>query len=732
MSLREPQHFMTYNRNFYLSAALTVTILAAYVTPTFALFDEGMYMPDKIATIRDLKKRGLKLKPEEIYNPAGGGLTDAIIRLSIGCSAEFVSPEGLILTNHHCAFDALVSASTPGNDLVENGFKADNRGGEISAKDYSIYITERSEDVTAKINAGGMAPTGEALAAAIKNLTEAEQAKAPKGSVVRIQTLNNGFYHYLFQTRQIKDIRVVYAPPRNIGVFGGDPDNFEWTRHTGDFSILRAYTAPDGTAAEYSPNNVPYKPKRYLTMNINGLKEDDFVFALGFPGVTTRYRESQSVEYARDANFPFLSSWLAARSAALREIGRTDEEKRIKLQSDIATFDNAFKVYDGGRQRLIQSQVVEKRQAEEKQFASWVEADAARKAKYGTVLSELAAVSAESNKQAKLDILVRRMPDPTMPVFGQIYAAAASGQMLDEAGKAEKLEAAKKAFEDREPLYEREMIKFYLQKFDELPADQKFDGAENLFGTFQGSARRAAEEAFAKNISEGDYWKPETIAAQYGPQTMEFRPERDQPKAFAAALKKAKEAANARVAAFASKIDRLRLLYQQGMAEMKGSTPYPDANSTLRFTFGNIKGYSPREAEFRTPFTTLNGMFEKDTGVNPFDVPKKLRDLATTRDFGRYGENGSVVVNFIATTDIIGGNSGSPVLNGNGEQVGLVFDGNYEGLGNDFYYDPNRNRTIAVDIRYVLFVTEKFGGAKWVVDEMKLVGGPKAIPARAE
>jgi hypothetical protein len=471
---------MTTNRRSLLSGFLTLAILASSVMPAFAFMDEGMYMPDKIASIRDLKKRGLKISPEQIYNPAGGGLTDAIIRLSIGCTGEFVSPEGLILTNHHCGFDALVSASTPTNDLVENGFRTDNRAGEISAKDYSIYITERSEDVTTKINAGGPPPTGEALAAAIKALTDAEQAKAPKGSVIRIQSMNNGYFHYLFQTRQIKDIRVVYAPPRNIGVFGGDPDNFEWSRHTGDYTFLRAYTAPDGSAAEYSPSNVPYKARKFLTMNIGGLKEDDFVFVLGFPGGTTRYRESQSIEYARDANFPFLSSWLAARSNALREIGRTDEDKRIKFQSDIASFDNAFKVYDGGRLRLIQSNVVEKRRAEEEQFGAWVNTDAARKAKYGTVLSELAAASAESNKFAQRDILVRRMPDPTMPMFGQIYTAVAQNKSLSDTERAAKLEEIKKALADREPVYEREMIEFYLKKFDELPADQKFDGAESL------------------------------------------------------------------------------------------------------------------------------------------------------------------------------------------------------------------------------------------------------------
>ncbi|MBL8123238.1 MAG: S46 family peptidase [Pyrinomonadaceae bacterium] len=717
---------MTIERRSVLSGLLLFAILFSSVSFSFARMDEGMFMPDKIAGIGNLKKRGLKIKPEEIYNPNGGGLTDAVIRLSIGCTAEFVSPDGLILTNHHCGFDALVSASTPTNDLVENGFKADNRAGEIHAKDYSIFITERVEDVTAKIAAGGVKPTGEALAAAVKALTDAEQAKAPKGSVIRIQVMNNGFFVYLFQTRQIKDVRVVYAPPRNIGVFGGDPDNFEWTRHTGDFTFLRAYTAPDGSSAEYSPNNVPYKAKKFLKMNIGGLKEDDFVFILGYPGGTTRYRESQSIEYARDANYPFLAAWLKARIAALRLIGESDENKRIALQSDIASFDNGRKLYEGRMTRLRLADVVAKRRAEEARFSTWVAANPERQKKYGTVLSELASVSAESNKAAKLDILVRRMPDPTMPMFGQIYTAIAAGKMLSDSERAAKLAEIKKALEEREPVYERELIKFYLRKFDELPANQKFEAAEKLFGTFQGSARRAAEAAFAENIAEGSYWNAESVAALYGPQAMDFRPERDNVKGFAAALKKAKDEANARAAVFASKIDRLRLLYMQGLAEMNGVTPYPDANSTLRFTYGNVKGYSPREAEFMTPFTTLKGMFEKDTGENPFDVPQKLRDLQAARDFGRYGQGDSVIVNFLSTVDIIGGNSGSPVLNGSGEQVGLAFDSNYEGTGGDFYYEPNVNRTIAVDIRFVLFVTEKFGGAKWIVDEMSLVGGPKA------
>lgn len=722
---------MHQKKNTFLSLILTFAVAVSSVSFAFARVDEGMYTPDRIASLTNLKKRGLKISPEEIYNPAGGGLTDAVIRLSIGCTAEFVSPEGLILTNHHCGFDALVSASTPERDLVETGFKADNRAGEIAAKGYSIYLTQRVEDVTAKINAGTENLTGETLAAAIKKNTDAlaaaEQAKAPAGSTIRIQMLNNGYFHYLYQTQQIKDIRVVYAPPRSIGVFGGDPDNFEWTRHTGDFTFLRAYTAPDGSSAEYSTNNIPLKPKRFLTINIGGVKEDDFVFVLGYPGGTTRYRESQSIEYARDANFPFLAAWLDARSDALRLIGESDEKKRIKFQSDIASFDNAFKVYDGGALRLRLANVVEKRQADEAQLAAWINGNPDRQRKYGTVLADLKSLSAESNRYAKRDVILRRIPSPETAILGQVYAAVSAGKMLPDNERAAKLAEIQKAIAEREPVYEREMIKFFLKAFSELPEEEKFEWAETYFKD-KGN-RRSAEAAFAAQIAEGSYWNAETLAALYGPQTMEYRPERDDVKAFAMALKKEKDAAAARAAEFASKIDRVRLLYQQALSEMRGITPYPDANSTLRFSYGNIKGYSPREAEYRAPFTTIKGMLEKDTGINPFDVPQKLKDLHAAKDFGRYGSGDSVVVNFISTTDIIGGNSGSPILNGNGEQVGLCFDGNYEGLGNDFYYDPERNRTISVDIRYVLFVTEKFGGAGWILDEMKIVGGGKARAA---
>lgn len=712
---------------------MLVLALLATTAPTTFAFDEGMYTPEQIAKL-PLAKRGLKIKPSDLYNPNGGGLTEAILRLSIGCTAEFVSPEGLILTNHHCGFDALVSASTPQNDLVENGFNSGGRSGEIRAMNgqdpYTVTMTQRIEDVTAKIKAGTEKLSGAELAAAIKKNTDdllaAEKAKAPKGSNIIIQPVDSGFFYYLYQTVELKDIRVVYAPPRNIGVFGGDPDNFEWTRHTGDFSVLRAYAAPDGSPAEYSSKNVPFKPKKFLTMNIGGLKDNDFVFVLGFPGGTTRYRESWSIEYARDANFPFLYKWLRALGDTLKLIGSTDEAKRIALQGDIASFDNSRKAFEGGARRLNLANVVQARQAEEAKLAAWIAADPARTAKYGTVLSELKALSLETNAAQKRDAMIRRFPDPnSMAVFGQVVAAATAvkmGRKLTDSQRAAKKAEIEGSFAEREPVYEFEMLKFFFKQFDGLPAGQRFAAADQKFENKTGKARRDAEAAFADKIANGDMATPANIMALYDQSWAQIQ--KDHP--FVAGLVDERAALSARGAKFAASIDHLRTLYMQALTEMRGTaTVYPDANFTMRFSYGNVRGYRSREAEYRSAFTTMKGMWEKDTGANPFDMPQKLKDLQTSKDFGRYGEGDSVVVNFLSTTDIIGGNSGSPILNGNGEQVGLCFDGNFEGLGNDFYYDPQVNRTISVDIRYVLFVIEKFSGATYLSNEFKTVGGPK-------
>ncbi len=711
----------------FLTFILTFAVLLSSVSFVFAVTDEGMYTPDQIAKL-PLKQRGLKINPIDIYNPKGVDISDAVISLSIGCTAEFVSQHCLIQTTHHCGFDALVAASSAGKDYGKDGYKADSVKSELPAKDYSLTITNRIEDVTAKITKGTENLSGDALAQAIKSniekLQAEEQAKVPEGTMIRIQGLNSGYFYYLYETSQIKDIRLVYAPPQMIGFYGGDPDNFEWSRHTGDFTFLRAYVAPDGKPAEYSPNNVPYKPKKFLTMSLNGLKEDDFVFVMGFPGGTTRYRESQAIEYAQTTNFPFLAEFLASWGNALRMVGAENEEKRVSLQGEIANLDNSRKVYEGGVVSLKRSDFVDQRRDEETKFSAWVNQNDQRKGKYGEVLANLDRLSKDYYAVGARDRLLRTFPIPTFaPVYKQILdavTAVRAGKKLDDKKRAE-IEAS---YKDREPLLEREMLKYFLKAASELPNNQKFQAAENIFGRFQGKARRDEEEKFANSIAEDkDFNSAEDIIKLYDKSFNDLKDKYPNIINLAAAHADERAAFGGRAAKFNAEIDRNRLLYQQGMAEMKRITPYPDANFTMRFTYGNVKGYQPREAVIYTPFTTLKGVIEKDTGVFPFDVPQKLKDLQKAKDFGSFGVGDSVPVNFLATTDIIGGNSGSPIMNAYGEQVGIIFDGNYEGLGDDLFYDPNYNRSIAVDIRYVLFVTEKFAGAGWILQEMNLKGG---------
>jgi hypothetical protein len=730
---------MISKKTAFLSYFLTFAFLLSSTSFAFAFPDEGMYTPGQIASL-PLAKRGLKIKPTDIYNPDGIGLTDAIMRVNIGeaggfGTGEFVSPNGLILTNHHVGFDALVAASTPEKPYAQDGYRATSQTDELPAKDYSIMMTTRVQDVTDQILKGTENLTGDARRAAVtenmKALQAAEQAKAGEGRTIRVQELNSGLFYYLYETQMLKDIRVVYAPPQSIGFFGGDPDNFEWPRQTGDFTFLRAYVGPDGKPAPYSVNNVPYKPKKFLTLSLNGLKDNDFVMVLGYPGGTTRYRESQAVEYAENVTFPFVVDYLTAWVDTLNKIGEADPEKRIKLQSEVFSLNNSIKAYSGGVIAIRRADVLSAKRAQEQRFAAWVNASPDRKAKYGDVLTSIDSVSRDFYSVGTRDRILRTFPRPDLtPVYKQIYDAVATVR----AGGAltpEKRSEIEGAFKNAEPQLEREMMKFFLHAISELPANQKFGAAEKIFNNATGADRAKAEEAFADKLANmaSSTDAANDIIKLYSMSYDQLQKTMPDIVTFAAAQADERAAINARTAKFAAAIDPLRVAYQKGMAEMSGVTPYPDANATLRFTFGNIEGYKPREAVEYTPFTTLKGVIEKDTGKDPFDVPQELKNLQQDKDFGRYGVGDTVPVNFLATTDIIGGNSGSPVLNGYGEQVGIVFDGNYEGLGNDIFYSPERGRTIAVDIRYVLFVLEKFGKSGWLLNEMKINGGPKAAKA---
>jgi len=720
--------------NIISTCILIFAVTLSSVSWALAFPDEGMFTPDQIVKL-PLAGKGLKIKPSELYNPNGVDLGDAIMRVNITGggfgTGEFVSPNGLILTNHHVGYDALVNASTPANNYAVNGFKADSTANELPATGYTLLMTSRVENVTGRITNGTEGLIGTARKQAIeKNISDLqtqEQTKAAKGATVRVQELNSGYFYYLYETMLIKDVRVVYAPPSNIGIFGGDPDNFEWTRHTGDFTFLRAYVAPDGSFAEYAPANVPFKPKKHLTVSLNGVRENEFLMVMGYPGGTTRYRESQSVQYAQDVNFPFLAGYFRAYANSLVTAGADDEAKAIKFKGEIQSLNNARKIYEGNGVALGRANFTAEKRGEETKFASWIAANSARQAKYGTVLTDLNRVSGEFFRTGQRDVILRRMPNAQVtPVFKVIYDAITAVQQGKEIAPTAIAEI-ETVYKNREPVVEREMLKFLLQSAAELPANQTFQPIENLFNRFQGKERRLAEETFAESIAESipqkqNFDTPQKVVALYSMSFADLQKKYPNIVALVTALAAERTVITERTLKYNAEIDGLRLLYQQGMAEMNKSNPYPDANASFRFSYGFVKGYNPREAVTYSPFTTLKGMIEKDTGAEPFEVPQKIKDLQMTKDFGRYGAGDSVPVNFLATTDIIGGNSGSPILNGFGEQVGIVFDGNFEGLANDLFYSDERGRTIAVDIRYVLFVTEKIGNAGWILEEMTIKG----------
>lgn len=718
---------------FVTTFVLTLLLTLSSVPVSLAVPDEGMFMLDQIAGL-PIDKKGAKIKASDLYNPAGGGLSDAIVRVNIGTgghgTGEFISANGLLLTNHHVAFDSLVAASNKDKDYAKNGYSSSSLQTELPAEGYSVTITQRVENVTAKIHqgvstAGAEADRQKALAANATALQTAEQAKAPKGAIVRVQALNNGYFYYLFQTMELKDVRVVYAPPKNIGFYGGDPDNFEWTRHTGDFTFMRAYTAPDGSPAEYSPNNVPFKAKKFLTISLGGLKDGDFTMVMGYPGGTTRYRESQSIVYNQNVRMPLLVRFFRANIKGLEAEGAQDPEKKIKLQSDIFSLYNSDKAFDGGVIAMRKANIVAAKQADEKRFEAWVNADPARKAKYGGILPAFASIYEEFDKNSQKNLTVNLMTTAATPAFRFIADAGnalKAGKQLTADEKTKLKAGIEGAFENRNKMTEVELIKHFLREAAELPAGQKIEPVEAAFGSLEGAARVRAEDEFARLVVESaSFGTADAIVALYTPESTADRKVID----LAMGLMREFQLSQGRGAKLNADVAKWRELYIQAWGEMNNTKPYPDANSTVRFSYGKVRTYQPKESVTYSPFTTLGGVLEKDTGMEPFDVPQKLRDLFNAKDFGKYGGMGNVPVNFLTDNDIIGGNSGSPVLNAKGEQVGIVFDGNYEGLGNDFFYNDAVGRTISVDIRYVFFVTEKFGGVTWFFPEVNMVNVPK-------
>jgi Peptidase S46 len=730
-----------YSRTTALCLSL---MLFVSLVPVSVLGDEGMFLPDKLSQLplKRLQQRGLRIPITDIYNPNGPSIKDAIVIVD-GGTGEFLSSEGLLLTNHHVAFDALVSASDQSKDYATNGHLAKTRSEELPANGYTAQITQELKDVTAEVLNGVTDTTPQAERnAAITSKSRAIEiasAKPEAGITARVLPMNEGLSYYLFTYLELRDVRIVYSPPKNIGFFGGDPDNFEWPRHCGDFTFMRVYAGADGKPADYSPSNVPYKPKKFLSISMGGVKENDFVMVMGYPGSTKRYRESYSVAYNQDAFMPFLIDLFNKQIELLQSAGKNDRELQIKLQSKIFDIANTVKDFEGSVIAMRRFGVVDQKRKEEAAFTRWLNENPDRLKKYAGVLPTLQQAYVELGKTQPRDILIQQMAG-----LGDFFAVAALIRAT--AADKEKPQAEKnpnlamgalraraalaQIFSERMPGFEREMLAFLLRKAAELPAGQKIEVIEKRFGTLTGDARVRAEEEFARAVTESkNLSTPESVSRLFDMTTSQLNQLNEPLIDFAADLAALNAQAAARTRFFNGVVGRSRPLLVQGISEMRGGLPYPDANRTLRFTYGDVKGYIPHDAAIYQAFTNLSGVIEKDSGREPFDAPEKLKQLYRARDFGPYAtsDGQNVPVDFLSTTDIIGGNSGSPIMNGRGEQVGIIFDGNYEGLGNDFFYNDTKGRAISVDIRYVLFIADKFGGAGYLLKELDIKNAPAAL-----
>jgi len=684
--------------------------------------DEGMWLPTSIGhdlPIETLREMGCELGPEDFWSTDGTGLNGAVLQVcqffpdrppfGFG-SATFVSSKGLILTNHHVAYDATAAASTPEHNYVENGFQAATFADEIPIEGQGVRLTTRFEDVTKIILEGVAEDTtfDERRKIVARNIQAlVDKVEKEVHDFVEVKEMYSGRAYYLCAYDTFKDIRIVNVPPRSIGEYGGDIDNWIWPRHTGDYSYLRAYVAPDGSRAEYSKDNVPFEPKRWAKLSIAGWKPGSFCFIMGYPGRTFRFRTSYSLDYRQREYYPSQIKALKQAIARLEEQGENDEAVRLKNASEIKSLANTLKNFEGMRDGLKATHLVERKREMEARFQEWVDADPERKAKWGHILSDIAASYSAPNRQA---ILARLFQGP-VPLLAAYTLPMGNPSPQQTEGA---IAAISNIVGQLDLNGQRDILATAVRSNLALPRDQRL-------GAFEGITADNLDEKIAELLPAPlDRAHIAEIAKMSRDELSSSEKPLDK---LAWRLLEAIPQVNRAYSEFGARIGALRLELSEAMAAFRNQPEYPDANSTLRLTYGTVKGYSPRDAVEYIHYTSPRGVLEKNTGKKPFDAPEKQLELFRAKDWGRWGDPdlNTLPLDFLSDTDITGGNSGSSIMNAKGEMIGLAFDGNYEAMTSDYQFMPEITRTINVDIRYVLWSTEKIDGMRRLIEEMDIV-----------
>jgi hypothetical protein len=701
--------------------------------------DEGMWLPmfvDRLNYV-DMQKMGLKLTAEEIYSINNSSLKDAIVGLATEsepggyfCTGEIVSDQGLLFTNHHCGYDIIQQHSSLEHDYLNDGFWAKSFSEELVNEALSVSFLIKMDNVTDSIVPflSDTMSEGDRRAKVREIRERLEKALEEDGKYnVVVSSFFEGNEYYRFVSQVFEDVRLVGAPPSAIGKFGGDTDNWMWPRHTGDFSIFRVYSAPDGSPAKYSAENVPLKPKYHLPVSLKGVQKDDFAMIWGYPGTTNRYITSIGLNYNLEYYNPAMIDLLGKRLEIMKEDMDADRDVNIKYASTYASLANYWKYLIGQTKGVKRQKVMDKKIAIEQDFMAWIEKDQARKDKYGNIFTELDnGYKNLANYIGPLMYMSLGLLGPDIVNFGQEFTQLE--QQL--AGIKENPEAPKETinllresvkdhFKDYNAPTDQKIMAGMFTMYDKnTPEDQQPDFFKELKADCKGDFNQYAADVFAKSIFSSE---EKVTAFLDNPSAKKLA--KDPAYILGGKIMENLIAASGNYRKAQTGVNKGNRLFIAGIREMHPEKVYyPDANSTMRLTYGSVQDYVPADAVEYDYVTYISGIMEKEDPTNDeFIVPEKLKELYKNKDFGRYGKDGKLVVGFLTTNDITGGNSGSPVINGNGELIGLAFDGNWEAMSGDLAYETTVQRTICVDIRYVLFVIDKYAGATNLIDELTII-----------
>lgn len=690
--------------------------------------DEGMWLLQLLEKMnyKDMKKAGCKLTPKQIYDINNSSLKDAIVQFGGGCTAEVVSDRGLVFTNHHCGYGSIQKLSGIGHDYLRDGYWAMNESEELPAEGLTVTFIDRFADVTeamAEATEKSLSMDETEAGAYMKKVVDSIEQAAVNGNKylrARVSGFYNNNVYYVIVTKTFRDIRFVGAPPSSIGKFGGETDNWEWPRHTGDFSVFRIYADKDNNPAPYSKDNVPYTPKKSLTISLQGYKPGDFTMIIGFPGRTNRYLTSAEVIDIRDADNTPRAIARTAKENVWKKAMRADEKTNIQYANKFAGSSNFRKKSIAMNAAFENLGIVEKRAETEKAFQEWAEQTPERKAKYGDVLATINEIVSE-RLEAKKSV---NYLSETLFNVELIRPAGILSLIQSLKGEGTREELIQKRFgreldaiyKDYSPELDRETSKVLLKVYRENMKDLLPDFYNTVDSLYGGNSDTFVDYLFDNSVLKT---KEDFITAA---KDTAFNVENDPVYKYWLSVGDVYRKIFSNLNKDAERLRKAKSLYMEGIMEMNGGAAmYPDANSTMRLTYGKIGGYSPKDGVIYNYYTTLDGVMQKEDPENPeFVVPEKLKELWRAKDYGRYAnEKGEMPLCFLSDNDITGGNSGSDVLNAKGELIGLAFDGNYESMSSDILFDTELQRCISVDIRYVLFVIDKVGGAGYLLDELK-------------